>query len=362
MAKRAQLDEVRPILNEVNEGIGAVEGVLDSVEAGADKATDILEHGLEKVADIVPEALDKSVHVAAETTRKGVRALQSPRKMILIFGLTGAVAGVTLGVVAYRLQKKALEAKLRVEFEAKLETEIEGMQKFFEKRASKKQPFSSPEKAVEALLPKTRETQLAEEAAAALNEYEAPEPPGIISPESDPREGSNQRVRYDKVERKKASDILRVAENPMEAVNRDASEEISHNVFVQQASLDDWDQEAEEANRHPESPYVISHDEFMENSYEHGQNTLVYYVGDDILVDEREQPIEEIEATVGVQNMQLFGHGSRDSSVVYVRNERIELDFEVTRNQGKYSEEVMGFRHSDLPSSRFRKGRRGDDG
>ena len=370
MAKKAQLNEVRPMLNDVNDGISTVEGVLDAVESGADKATEALEHGLEKVADVVPEVLDKSVHVAAETTRKGVRALGSPRTLIVVIGVSGVVVGATAGYVVYRWQKKRLVAKIEAEHDQRLEVEIEAMRKFYEKRSGKikPKPFSSPEEAAKALLPKTNEDKLAEEAAQALNTYEGDQPPpGIVtSPEDDPREGTTSRVRYDKVKASPNAEavgsvVQSIAED-MKAEPETKAEEISHNVFVQRAVLDSWDQEAEESSRHAESPYVISHDEFMENSFEHQQNSLTYYRGDDTLVDERDQPIDEVEAVVGMENLRLFGHGSRDSNIVYIRNERIELDFEVTQNRGKYGEEVLGFQHADFPNSRFRKGRRGDDG
>lgn len=355
MAKRAQIDEARPILDAVNKELDAVEGFLDSIEGGADKATDILEAGIEKVADVVPDVLDKGVHMAAEGTRTVARQFRSPRTMLITVSVTGVVVGAGLGVGAYFLLKKRMESKLIKAYETKLDAEINGMRLFYEKR-SKAGKYATPEAAAEELLPKTREEHLAENAVEALEAYEGDQPPpGIISPEDDPRAGANSRVRYDKIPPRSAAP-LRVAPTAEEP------EEITQNVFTQQASLGDWDQEAEEASRNPESPYVISHDEFLENSYEHGQNTITYYAGDEILADEREQMIDEVEAIVGMQNLQLFGHGSRDSNVVYVRNERIEVDFEVTLNQGKFSEEVMGFQHADLPASRFRHGRKGDDG
>lgn len=361
MAKRAQIDAVRPILNEVNDGVSKVEGVLDAVEAGADKAADALESGLEKVADVVPEVLDKGVHVVAEGTRRGVRVFQNPRALILTTTLAGAIIGAGLGVAAYFLQKKAIEKKLRAEMEAELEKQIEGMRLFYEKRATPKQPFSSPEEAAKTLIKPSAEEVLVSDAVRALNEYEGDQPPpGIISEEDDPRQGANQRVRYDKAI--KRGPVIPASETAVQESkdNAAALEEVVKNVFVEHADLDGWHQEAEESVRNPMSPYIISHDEYMENAYEHEQNSLTYYQGDDILADEREVHIDEVEATIGMQNMR-FGHGSRDSNIVYVRNERLEVDFEVTLNEGKYVDAVETFlEHSDTP--RIRHGRKGDDG
>lgn len=353
MAKKAQLDEVRPVLNDVNEQLNKIEGALDSIEAGADKATDILETGLEKVADVVPEALDKSVQVAAEGTRKGVRFFQSPKVLVT----TVVIAGVAVGAgAAYYFTKKRVESKLRKEFETELDKQIDGMRLFYEKRSTKKQPYSSPEEAAAALV-KNDEDALAREAAEALNEYEGDQPPpGIV--EEDPRQGSNQRTRYDKIKTKKGPRV------PVSETHADDSavpnpEEVTHNVFVQAGSIEGWDQEREESSRTPEHPYVISHDEYMEGAVD-DQRTLTYYAGDDILADEREVHLDDVEGLVGVRNLQLFGHGSRDSNVVYIRNERLEVEFEIYRNPGKYVEEVVGLEHSDSP--RIRHGRRGDDG
>lgn len=360
MAKRAQLDEVRPLLNEVNAGASKVEGVLDAVEAGADKATDILEGGLEKVADVVPEALDKSVHVVAEGTRKGIRFFQSPKKLAIAIVVTSTLAGAGLGVAGYFLLKKKLELKLRKEMEAELEMQIEGMRVFYQARSVKKQSFDSPEEAAQALLePNLPEEKAAIAAAEALNEYEGPQPPGIVEdPSGDPRENVSHRVRYDKVPSKRGPNV------PVSTEQADKNEPVeltevprSRNVFDAQ-SIEGWDQEREEASRVAEHPYIISHDEHLENAFEHGQNTLTYYAGDQILVDERQQPIEDVEAVVGIENLR-FGHGSRDASIVYIRNERIELDLEVVRDSGTYVEEVLGH---EPPTPRLRHGRRGDDG
>lgn len=115
---------------------------------------------------------------------------------------------------------------------------------------------------------------------------------------------------------------------------------------------DDFDLEAEKENRSPDRPYVIHVDEFLENETEYSQNSISYFEGDEVLVDEMDQPIRDIQGVVGVENLS-FGYGSRDKNVVYIRNDRLEIDFEVTRSEGKYTTEVLGFiEHSDKPRPR----------
>lgn len=342
MAKRAQIDAVRPILTEIDKGATAVEGAIDAVVSGADKATDVLESGLEKAADVVPEVLDNSVHVAADVTKAGVRALRDPRKMIIIFGVTGLAVGAGLGVVAYKILKKRLEKQ----YEERLDREIDEMRNFYRRR-NKSGDFATPQTTAEKLL--------AEEATEARDAYEGKdEPPKPVVPTSGPPESTQ--VRYDKVvTNPQAQQLVK------DKVVR-VEETTTRNIFVDGKPLvdDDWDAEAEEANRTPEVPYIISFEEFQENSFEHEQTSMTYYEGDDVLADEKDEMIPEIESFVGHDNLR-FGHGSRDPNVVYIRNERTESDYEVQRSTGKFSEEVLGgFRHSD-DSPRLRKARWGDD-
>jgi hypothetical protein len=98
----------------------------------------------------------------------------------------------------------------------------------------------------------------------------------------------------------------------------------------------------------------------MESEPGYQQVTITFFEGDDVLSDERDQVIEDIEETVGVENLKQFGHGSKDPKIVYIRNDRLELDFEVVQSQNKYVEEVLGFvQHSD--QRKIRKFRGGNE-
>lgn len=369
MAKQAQIDAVRPILTQADKAVTAAEHGLDVVEAGADKAAAVIESGLEKVADVVPEALDKSVHATAEVTKKGVRIFRNPKALAITIALAGAAAGVGIGLVAYRLQRKQLEKV----FEEKLEAQLEEMRQFYMRRY-KDGEFLTPRTAAEALL--------VEEAADAATEY-AGEQDGPAVPEESPKdtpapppfrpEGLTEpdgRVRYDKVIQRPEV-VEEIRQSAVKIVPDPApeptpvEEPVVRNVFTDSrvTVLPDptWNQEAEEAHRQEEVPYVISHDEFMENTFEHEQTQLTWFEADETLADAKSEIIHEVESTVGVDNMERFGHGSRDSKIVYIRNERLELDFEVSKSTGSFAEEVMGLQHSDDTRFRVRRGRRGDD-
>jgi hypothetical protein len=132
--------------------------------------------------------------------------------------------------------------------------------------------------------------------------------------------------------------------------------EVVRNIF------DDADNdlpEDEMPDADPENPYIITADEYMEGELGYEQTTLSYFKGDDVLVDTREVPIEDTDATVGDDNLTKFGLGSRDKNVLYVRNQRIETDFEIVQSAGEYAEEVLGLQHSDEP--RVRRFRSYDD-
>lgn len=124
--------------------------------------------------------------------------------------------------------------------------------------------------------------------------------------------------------------------------------EVSKEISEEDA-LDVWDYAVEVRSRAADVPYVIHVDEHTENVNEYEQTTLTYYEDDDVLADQRDNVVDDQDELVGVQNLGKFGHGSNDPNIVYVRNDRITMDFEICRSAGSYAKEVHGFEHSDVP-------------
>lgn len=105
--------------------------------------------------------------------------------------------------------------------------------------------------------------------------------------------------------------------------------------------------------RNENEPYILTFEEFMDDGRDNRiQATLTYYEDDDILADDREAPVEDIENTVGPDALTHFGYGSNDPHIVYVRNERLDIDFEIIRNLGNYTEIVHGIDQEPIRTSR----------
>lgn len=121
-------------------------------------------------------------------------------------------------------------------------------------------------------------------------------------------------------------------------LTEEGSELIRRNIFDD--ANDNWDYELERSSRTKENPYVIHADEF--NADEFGwssQTTLTWYEGDQILTDSNDVPIYNPHTVVGELR---WGHGSGDPNVVYIRNERLQAEYEVLRDEGSYEIIVLG--------------------
>lgn len=129
--------------------------------------------------------------------------------------------------------------------------------------------------------------------------------------------------------------------------------EIVSNIFsderyISEDDVIDFDYEAEEATRTEDKPYVISKDEFDAKEKDYEQSSLTYYPEDDILADDHNAPVPDIDALVGISNLERFGVGSNDNNTVYIRNEYLEIEFEVTRSKETFAKDVFGYiEHSE---------------
>ena len=139
----------------------------------------------------------------------------------------------------------------------------------------------------------------------------------------------------------------------------DKEDDIMINVFRNETERDDnWDYDEELKTRSPDHPYIIHKDEYDSNELDYTQDSLMYYKGDDVLCDDHDIPIYNYQKLVGELR---FGHGSLDPSIVYVRNEDNEVEWEIILDHGYFQTEVLGqqvednIKHGKYPVLKFRQ-------
>ena len=103
-----------------------------------------------------------------------------------------------------------------------------------------------------------------------------------------------------------------------------------------------WDYNDEFAKRRSGFPYVIHEDEFSNDNLPlYNPVSYTYYAVDAVLTDEDNEPILNVDAIVG-NALNRFGHGSSDPNVVYVRNDPLQLQIEVTRIGNSFEHDQRG--------------------
>ena len=85
-------------------------------------------------------------------------------------------------------------------------------------------------------------------------------------------------------------------------------------------------------------PYVISDTEFTNEFIHHDKISLYYYVYDDVLCNENEEPIDDIDNTVGWDVFKVL----ETQNSGWVRNENLGSDFEICVVQNSFLQATYG--------------------
>lgn len=89
-------------------------------------------------------------------------------------------------------------------------------------------------------------------------------------------------------------------------------------------------------------PYPISEEAFYEECNHFDKITLSFYEDDEVLTEDDEEVIEDKTRIVG-DCLERFGELSSDPEVVYVRNEYLQIDYEVIRLSKPYYGTVVAY-------------------
>lgn len=210
------------------------------------------------------------------------------------FGLGGLAVGLAFGFyVGYKFNRATIRAEVLKEAEA----EIDQIRLFYHE----KYESAAPKPPLDVVEARAQQLKAEEE----LRQTKPPVP-----------------VQYPKTEAEKqrAREIEELRKDPLEG----------------------WNYDQEIAKRNRNHPYIIHQNEYFEKFPEYQHLEWTYYAGDDILCDERDEIVVRPELVVGEENLKRFGHGASDVNTVYIRNDRLELEWEITRSFKSHAEEVLG--------------------
>ena len=86
-----------------------------------------------------------------------------------------------------------------------------------------------------------------------------------------------------------------------------------------------------------DTPYAIEPEEFGDKEEEGWDMTTLTYFADGVLVDDVDEIVEQPDVVVGLDNLRIFEEFP-DATCVYVRNETWRTDFEILRDDWKWSD------------------------
>lgn len=151
-----------------------------------------------------------------------------------------------------------------------------------------------------------------------------------------------------------AAKYKQIADEEIESVKEHYDNKLSvlNDIFKNDVSEADLDEEDEEFNEEDKEeykkiadvysseseksvPYVITPDEFGEFE-DYDQINLTYYSDGIIIDDLTERIVEDVEELIG-PNLDRIGEYEDD--VLHVRNEELEVDYEILAVEDKYKEE-----------------------
>lgn len=129
-----------------------------------------------------------------------------------------------------------------------------------------------------------------------------------------------------------------VEEQPVEEV-KEFKEEKEYKTIVENSGYINYNK-PEQIIQHSvleDEPYAIEPEEFGDKEEEGWDTTTLTYFADGVLVDDVDEIVEQPDVVVGLDNLKIFEEFP-DATCVYVRNETWRTDFEILRDDWKWSD------------------------
>lgn len=280
--------------------------------------SDATEKAIDTAADVAGEVKDH-----AEDVERAIRALNQVK--VKYFAMGVAVGAAVGAVVAFKIAYTKAETK----YSQIADEEIDEMRRHYRRKTV----------AAEGEAAKRPLDEIVQKQGYSSSNETSEEPPMAVQPPLGVVQDQNDEAdEADEDEDEDHTRVISEVERMFDEEQRQLAEWVAP----------EWDYHEELRKRSPDIPYVIHYDERHEMGYQ--DMMLTYWDKDDVLSNEREEVIDpdERDAMIGEGTLDRFGHGSLDRDIVFVRNDKLELIFEITRSPNSFAETVHGFSHDDL--------------
>lgn len=282
-----------------------------------------------EAVEVVADVVEATGDVAAD-------AIRSLTQVKIQYGILGAVAGAAAGsLIAWALAYR----KARKEYREIAEDEISQMSEHF------------------------RAKEVAREGKPSLEELkDKVEMAGYVSPSSTVEQGGDTLAVLPEEEAASDEEAEEVVDGEVVEGAGIVKEEVLRNVFEEHRDtvVSEFDYEHELRERKGKTVYVIHKDEVGERGEEYSEGVLLYYEVDDVVCDDDDHVIDNVDVVLG-DFASKFGYGSEDVDKVYIRNEDLMVDYEVTRSSTSFAEDRLGLQHSESRSRRHERFRPDDE-
>ena len=101
-------------------------------------------------------------------------------------------------------------------------------------------------------------------------------------------------------------------------------------------------------DRDTAKPYRIAVEEYSEEEETYEKLSMTWFEGDNVLTDDKDQPVRDVNGTTGPLRLEDFGGVSEDPHVMYVRNHRLEVDFEIILDRRNYLDAILNYGNPSL--------------
>lgn len=161
---------------------------------------------------------------------------------------------------------------------------------------------------------------------------------GIVRDKDDPRAGDAIDI-----DKKKFAKGIREYTKDDEAARRNFEEYMAAMESPEEDDEDDIDDEDEEEENRPvrgHHYYPISAAQFCNSRNYYDKVSLSYYTDDNVVSDEKDKVMDNAEEVLG--RLQELFDGDEYPTVCYIRNDELEIDYEISIIEGSYRHEVLG--------------------